>query len=356
MSKALLFASAKTVDNSGSLQHCLALENQLHQNNINITELIIDPLSTPWHSEIEANHFRSGCGPIEATALARDLITSGKSDAVIISGKDLLKTGYDREQRLDLMAVYGKDYPLTAAYNELAEQFIHRHGADAKQFHQLAHHLFENYKCSYRNVISDKLSAEQLPDERWYNHITPLFRGVDCANPLIDFSGRILIGNEKVTQLLDIPVAEQLEITGVGLGYTPGDGKQHIEDIVSYEHLQQAYTDACQQSGIDFAAQFRAGDALLETYTCYPVVPIAFLLASGLVDLLEQVPEFLEQHLITITGGMNLAKGPWNNPALNSLIEMHQQLITSPDHQIGAVHGNGGLGYKQGVAILKKAG
>lgn len=356
MTKALLFSSAKTVNNSGSLQHCLALENQLHQNNINITELIIDPLSTPWHSEIEANHFRSGCGPIEATALARDLITSGKSDAVIISGKDLLKTGYDREQRLDLMAVYGKDYPLTAAYNELAEQFIHRHGADARQFHQLAHHLFENYKCSYRNVISDELSAEQLPDERWYNHITPLFRGVDCANPLIDFSGRILIGNEKVTQLLDIPVSEQLEITGVGLGYTPGDGKQHIEDIVSYEHLQQAYAEACHQAGIDFAAQFRAGDALLETYTCYPVVPIAFLLASGLVDLLEQVPAFLEQHLITITGGMNLAKGPWNNPALNSLIEMHQQLIASPDHQIGAVHGNGGLGYKQGVAILKKPG
>lgn len=354
MPAALIIASAKTVDETGSLDHCLELEHQLERHKARMIELTIDPLSTPWHSQLAPHHYRSGCGPLEALADARHLIIRGEADAIVISGRDMLRTGYQRQERLDLMAIYGADYPLTSAYNELAERFLHRHGADAALFHQLAHHLFENYKCSYRNVVSDQLAPEQLPDERWYSHITPLFRGVDCANPLIDFSGRILISSSAIAEQLTIPSESCVEISGVGLGFLPGDGQQHVEDIVSYDHLKIAYQAACHQAETDFAEQFRQGKALLETYTCYPVVPIAFLLASGLVDLLEQVPVFLEQHLITITGGMNLAKGPWNNPALNSLIEMHQQLIASPEHQIGAVHGNGGLGYKQGVAILKK--
>ena len=351
MTPTLMISAAKVIDDSGSLEHCLQLEHRLQQLGIAITELVIDPLSTPWHSEIKEHHFRSGCAPIEAIAKAKELIGTGQQEAVVISGKDLLRTGYERQERLDLMAVYGPDYPLTTAYNELAERFIHRHDSSAALFQNLAHHLFENYKCSFRHVISDDLAAEQLPDERWYNNITPLFRGVDCANPLIDFTGRVLLCNPDTADQLAIPAEQRVTVEGVGLGFLPGDGQQHVEDIVSYEHLQQAYQSACEQSGINFAEQFRQGNALLETYTCYPVVPIAFLLASGLVDLLEQVPAFLENHRITITGGMNLAKGPWNNPALNSLIEMYHQLRNS-QATIGAVHGNGGLGYKQGVAIL----
>lgn len=355
MSQVYLVAAGKTVDDSGSLEHCLELEHQLHQLGIKPPELVIDPLSTPWLSELEDHHYRSGCGPLEALAEARRMIRESEATAVVISGKDFIRTGYERQERLDLMAIYGEDYPLTKAYNDVAEQFIHRHGSDAEQFHNLAHHLFENYKCTYRNVISDQLPAEQLPDERWYNHITPLFRGVDCANPILDFSGRVLITNAETADQLNIPNNDRLEVAGVGLQFLPGDGKQHIDDIVSYEHLEQAYKAACKDADTDFATEFRNGDALLETYTCYPVVPMAFLLASGMVDMLEQIPEFLEQHLITITGGMNLGKGPWNNPALNSLIEMHHQLCASDKHTFGAIHGNGGLGYKQGVAILKKA-
>lgn len=353
MTPTLIISAAKIVDEHGSLEHCLQLEHQLQQQGVRVTELTVDPLSTPWHSELEENHFRSGCAPIEALAKARELISSDQQQAVVISGKDLLRSGYERQQRLDLMAVYGPDYPLTKAYNELAEQFIHRHGSSAELFQNLAHHLFENYKCSFRNVVSDDLAADLLPDERWYNNITPLFRGVDCANPIIDFTGRVLLCNPEVADQLGIAASDRVAVAGVGLGFLPGDGQQHIDDIVSYEHLQQAYQSACEQSRIDFARQFRDGDALLETYTCYPVVPIAFLLVSGLVDQLEQIPDLLQQHRITITGGMNLAKGPWNNPALNSLIDMYQQLLTA-ETGIGGVHGNGGLGYKQGFAILSR--
>ncbi|WP_417225188.1 hypothetical protein [Amphritea sp.] len=354
MTQALIIASAKTVDNHGSLQHCLAQEAALQQQGHRLTELVIDPLSTPWLSELLPNHYRSGCGPIEALADARQLIITGAADAVVITGKDNLRSGYERQERLDLMAVYGNDYPLTQAYNELAEQFIQRHHSDAEQFRELAEQLFENYKRRFQSLTTEPLATDQLPDERWYKLITPLFRGVDCANPLIDFSGRILITSPTVAQQLNITPAETVEIAAVGLGIVAGDGQPYIDEIARYQHLEQAYQSACQQAQIDFAQQFRDGHALLEVYTCYPVVPMAFLLASGLVDQLTQLPAFLAQHLITITGGMNLAKGPWNNPALNSLIEMHQQLLASPTHSLGAVHGNGGLGYKQGVALLKK--
>ena len=115
MTQALIIAAAKTVDDSGPLKHCLDLEATLHQQGIGVTELVIDPLSTPWHSPLEPHHYRSGCGPIEALADARQLIISGATDAVVISGKDMLRSGYERQQRLDLMAIYGDDYPLTTA-------------------------------------------------------------------------------------------------------------------------------------------------------------------------------------------------------------------------------------------------
>ena len=78
---------------------------------------------------------------------------------------------------------------------------------------------------------------------------------------------------------------------------------------------------------------------------------MAFLISCKLVPSLAQIPEFLTDHLVTITGGMNLARAPWNNPALNGLIEMYHQLNDNPT-QHGLVHGNGGIGYRQGVAIL----
>jgi hypothetical protein len=131
---------------------------------------------------------------------------------------------------------------------------------------------------------------------------------------------------------------------------------------VGYAHLRRAYERACDQAGIDFAARFRAGEALLEAYTCFPPVPLGLLLATGIATgiapgvaigiapdiALEAV---LARREITVTGGMNLAGGPWNNPALHGLIVLLEQLETSVE-RTGLVHGNGGVGGYQGVAIV----
>ena len=252
------------------------------------------------------------------------------------------------------MAVYGDKYPLTELYTELAHNFRQKHDLEESHFIDLAKHLFENYKASYRNALADNFKEHLLPGERWHQPITGLFRGVDCANPLVDFSGRLIITSAEVADKLNIPNKQWLEIKAVGLSRLESDGPEHIEQIAQYTHLQSAYDDACREADVDFPKVFKNGNALLETYTCYPVVPIAFLLISGLVDIAQNIPQFLKEHSITITGGMNLARGAWNNPALNALITMHHRLIEGPE-DIGLIHGNGGLGYRQGVAIVSRS-
>lgn len=353
MSKAFVIAAAKTLDSVGCQKHCLALEERVRDKGLTLQELVIEPLSADWHSPEPENHFRSGCAPIEALARAKQLVEQGV-DAVLISGEDHLKSGYARVERLKKMAVYGEEYPLTEAYNDLASHFMRVHDHEDEHFREIANALFENYKLSYRNALADDFDPALLPDERWYKPITSLFRGVDCANPMVDFSGRMLICSERVADHLDVPVSERIEVCSVGLGRLEGDGRDYIDQIASYSHLKAAYEQCCAEADVDFPHMFRSGNALLETYTCYPVVPMAFLMISGLVDLLEEVPAFLKEHSITITGGMNLARAPWNNPALNGLIAMYSQLIQG-DKAFGMVHGNGGLGYRQGVALLAKA-
>ncbi len=351
MSTALIIAAAKVEDGQGQLNDVLHLEGSLAQLGIQPVQLVIEPLSNDWHAPERPRHFRSGCAPLEALAEAKRLIEAG-AQAVVISGEDHLKTGYERDERLNKMSVYGPDYPLTQAYTELALAFSERHEIDGEQFKVLAEALFENHKVSFRHALAENFSEDMLPGPRWHQPITELFRGVDCANPLVDFSGRLLITNNQVADLLTIDTNKRLVIKAVGLSRLAGDGREYLQEIAGYEHLKQAYQQACQESAIDFAARFREGQALMEAYTCYPVVPMAFLIISGLVDVLDELPDFLAQHSITITGGMNLARGAWNNPALNGLITMYQRMCDGSE-SVGLVHGNGGLGYRQGVAIIE---
>jgi len=350
---AFIISAAKKQDEVGSLEQVLLLESQLLQRGITPKYLVIEPLQTDWHSPEKEHHFRSGCAPIEALATAKKLIENGEV-AVVISGEDHIKTGYSREKRLSKMAVYGQSYPLTQAYTDLAHAFSEYHTITEQQFKAFSSALFENYQISFRNALSDTFTPELLPDLRWHKPITDLFRGIDCANPMVDFSGRLLLTRADIAEQLGVDKSQWLKVKAVGLSRLDGDGKGFLTDISRYEHLQQAYQQACDEANIDFVHLFKGGDALLETYTCYPVVPMAFLLVSGLVDVLEDIPDFLAEHSITITGGMNLAKAAWNNPALNALVLMHHRLCNGQE-KFGLIHGNGGLGYRQGIAIVERA-
>jgi hypothetical protein len=79
-------------------------------------------------------------------------------------------------------------------------------------------------------------------------------------------------------------------------------------------------------------------------------VPIAFLLATGLARDTDDVKRLLRAHPVTISGGLNLGRAPWNNSTLSTLIQA-TEMIRAGTPVIG-VHTNAALGYKQGFAIL----
>jgi len=68
---------------------------------------------------------------------------------------------------------------------------------------------------------------------------------------------------------------------------------------------------------------------------------------------INEIGDFLKHHEITVTGGMNIARAPWNNPALNGLIEVTKQLVRG-NVQYGMVHGNGGIGEAQGITVQER--
>lgn len=213
---AFIISTAKKQDEIGSLDQFLLLESQLLQIGITPKNLVIEPLEADCHSPEKTYHFRSGCAPIEALAEAKKLIENGDA-AVIISGKDQMKTDYSRTERLNKMAVYGENYSLTQAYTDLARTFTKNNNITDKKFKECASALFENYKISFDHTLSDTFTPELLPDLRWYKPITDLFRGVDCANPMEDFSGRLLITGADITEKLGVDRSQWLKVKAVGL-------------------------------------------------------------------------------------------------------------------------------------------
>jgi hypothetical protein len=106
------------------------------------------------------------------------------------------------------------------------------------------------------------------------------------------------------------------------------------------------------EAKLDFRKEFLNKKALLDAYSCYPIVPMGLILRLGLVKKLNEIPKLLETHEVTITGGLNLSKAAWNLTSLNAIIVMRQRLISSNKVQYGLVHGNGSLGNQQGITIL----
>ncbi len=345
----VVVAGACRIDGCGSLAPAVQAVERLDRAGCRVHTLVIDPLSAGWHTPLVPDHFRSGCAPVEALAEACRRLRAGRADAVVIAGDDRLRSEFagDRERRQRLMAVYGEDHPLPELYTRLARAWCTRWGLDDAAFRDLARRLYHN--CA---AVLREQGRYRPPAPQWFEPITGLFRGVDCANPSVDFEGRLVVATAGAAREAGpVPAGRRVLVAGVAVAEAAGDGPDHVDEIAAYDHLARAYRDACDRAGVAFAGRYRAGRALLEAYTCYPVVPLALLLASGIARAPADLPAVLAGHPVTVTGGMNLARAPWNNPALHALVAMAGRLRAG-DAPLGLVHGNGGLGYKQGIALL----
>lgn len=349
--KTLFIAADKIIDGKGSFKKSDKILKLAEKQELEIRTLSIVPLSRPWNSKLAPYEFKSGAAVAAAIAKARRLLQTHKADLVVIEGKDLLKTGYDKKEREEYMKFYeGHNSPLDG-YNELTKKFLEHFKISESHYFQIREELFQNLLRTWKKI--DKNNP--LPHERWYQPLTYYFRGVDCANPNIDYEGRIILCTQNVSNRLKIPLKERTEIIGNASIKLKVDGMASIPHVASYKHLKKAIHKAQEEAKIDFKKLFLKEEALLDVYTCYPVVPMGFLLSLSLIKRSEDFIPFLRKHPITVTGGLNLSRAAWNLTSLNALIDMRTTLQRTKKPRIGLVHGNGSLGNQQGITILKKA-
>lgn len=343
-------ASAKIIDGKGNLEPVLSLENQLRAAGLRIQTYDIAPLSLRWQDPLPENCLRSACSPMQAVDIAKELFENDQADALILQGDDQLKSGYSKEERQKLMQCFPGGRTHFDGYVALAEAFVKEKEITKTQFHEYSDVLFNNYLRTFKSRYPDRPE----PKETWFNFLNDYFRGVDCANPYVDFSGAMVIVSQKAADKCQIPDGSRIRILSSQLKEVGSDSIEQVSRVVKCDHLQAVYRDACKEADVDFTSTFLGGNALLEVYTCYSAVPMAFLLATGMVKDLNELPTFLDRHEITVTAGLNLNRASWNNTTLNNIITMCELLREDRSVQYGGIHGNGSLGYQQGFMILKR--
>ena len=327
-------------DGSGSLDAVERDLARLRTAGAVIERLKIAPLRAGWSPSPQAGPYRDGASA--AFALREACTRLGRGvDAVVVEGDDSLRSGYSREERRRLTAVYG-EVSIPEAYTALARAYARRRGWSEAEFRGLADALLRNHLRR-----ASELGIAAPPPHR-YEPLTTLFRDVDCANPVVDFSGRVVVVTERFARSL------ALRLTGLGTDQLDEDGPDAVDRIVPFEHLRRAFDAATDAFGRErLVDMLLTGDALLELYTCFPIVPLAALLETGLVEDERQLRVLLEELPVTVTAGMNLGRGPWSNAALNGLIAVCEALAESRA-KVGLVQANGGLGYRQGWMLVER--
>jgi hypothetical protein len=347
--KTLIIAGDRILDGQGSHSESEKIITSAKKKDLRIVTLEIVNLAQRWEDKLGPLQFKSGASAMGAIEKAKKLLDSKKADIVVIKGSDFLKTGYERGAREGFMKLYKNKHTAMDGYDKLVPLFLKYHKVSEKEYVGIRNALFENYFRTWKEINPEA----SLPEDRWFQPITKYFRGVDCANPNIDYSGQMILANEKTTDLLKVPKKNRIQILGNAFTKLPVDGFESLPKVAPYLHLKRTIDKAVKEAKIDFKTEFLKGRALLDAYTCYPVVPMGLILRLGLVKKMNEIPELLKWHEVTVTGGLNLGKAAWNLTSLNAIIVMRQKLLSSRKIRIGLVHGNGSLGNQQGITVLK---
>jgi len=346
-----IMAADKIVDGLGNHDETDGVRRMFKRSGVAVSELKIAPLRMPWNEPLPEGYLKGACSPLQAILSFKASLSRNKAQALVLTGMDHLRSDYETSERRKLMEVFEGSRTHLSAYDELAHVFARKNQISKQAFRHMAASLFKNYQRTF-NALNHNAD---MPGEKWFGLISEFFRGVDCANPVVDFSGCVIFASEEAAEQCHIQRKKHIRVAGCTLLESGPDGPEEIRTISEYSHMKAAFEQACLSARLDFRQAFLSGKAALEVYTCYPVVPIAFLLRSGLVGRPSDIPDFLKAHEITITGGLNLAKGPWNNTTLNTLVSMVHRLRSETDEPaIGGIHGNGSLGYQQGFLILSR--
>lgn len=347
--KTLIIAGDRIVDNNGSHTETLNVLTKAEKKKLRVVTLEIVTLAKRWEDKLTTNEFKSGASAMAAIEKGRKLLSAKKADLIVIKGRDFLKSEYDRTAREGFMKLYKNKFTAMDGYDKLVPLFMKSHKISEKEYFSIRDALFENYFRTWKNIHPEA----QLPDDRWFKPLTKYFRGVDCANPNIDYSGQIILSSDKTADLLKIPKNKRTQILGNTFTKLAVDGFESLPKVAPYLHLKKTIDKTLKEAKTDFKTEFLNGRALLDAYTCYPVVPMGLILRLGLVKKISEIPELLKWHEVTVTGGLNLGRAAWNLTSLNALIVMRERILADKKIRFGLVHGNGSLGNQQGITVLK---
>lgn len=340
----------KIVDGQGSLSGFRDLVSRLEASNLKTHHLTSAVLRMGWHGKtVPENCVVSACSPMAAAEIAQDMFTRGEADAVVLNASDHIRSDYTKEERARLMVAFAGGETHLDGYVHVAEHFAKHNDLTIPQFRDIAAALFANYQLTSRRDYPDRPE----PDARWFDLINPYFRGVDCANPYVDFDGGLVFLTEEAADACNVAMRDRVKVMGNRMTELGEDTLAWAPEIAKYDHLADVYRLVCEEAAVDFTDLFIQKQALLEVYTCYPVVPMGFLTASGIAANEQEIPELLQSHEVTLTGGLNLGRAAWNNTTLNNIITMVERLTSGDRPKIGGVHGNGSIGYQQGFMILQ---
>jgi len=304
------------------------------------------------------NYYHSGAGPIHAIADAKAAIQGGLADIVAVFAYEPLyinKKTYGKDAVNQAMDDVFRGKSLIYLYNCLGEQMCKVLGISQDRFRELADALYDNH-CRVYEKLHGEGSARRERGKSLAALGGGLFRMTDVANPNIDFAGGVILGSGKAAselRTLEKPVivkaAEREMVRG---------GEDRVPELVGsqeniFPHLRRVFRRIETKAGISLPEEAGKANLLLNAYTCYPPIPLAFLLAGGFVKTAEEIPGFLREHDLTVNGGMSLARAAFNNPALTALIEICQKLQGSAE-KYGIVHGNGGMGEQHGLALVER--
>ncbi|MBT3703371.1 MAG: hypothetical protein HOG12_17720, partial [Alphaproteobacteria bacterium] len=348
-----IVAADSVVDGAGDLSSTDAARKQLKDKNYRVAEYEISSSTDGWQTDLPPHRLRCACAPLVAFNQARQRMAEGEIDAVVIQGREHMKSDFQgrKDERNRLMKIYGEGKcGILDGYEKLAQAFITHRDISADDFRRTSEYIFENH---WRVWQTQNPNAPR-PADAWFNPVTPLFRGVDCANPSVDYDGCLVIVSDEVLQKTDFGLKSYSQIAACDVQQLCPDGPEFVKEIVSYDHMATSFNIACAEANVDFKSVFRNNQALLDIYSCYSVVPMGFLMATGFVENFAGIPAFAEEFPLTITGGLNLAKAPWNNTTVQTLASMFHALKSDQAPDIGGVHSIGALGYLQGFTILRE--
>ncbi len=232
LSSNLILAANSIIDGKGTISSTNNVRERLLETKAKVQEFKISSIKDGWGTPLPKNTVRGACSSISVMIESQRLFEKREVDAVIISGKDHIRSDFrnNKEERDQLMKVYEGKYSFLEAYNQLAHEFLRYWKIQPEEFRSLAAALFENHF----GVLKNSNPTVEPPDKKWFEPVTDLFRGVDCANPNVDFEGCLIFGTTEIAKRCGIDPKDCVQIVGCNLKQVGEDSLSSIPKIVNW--------------------------------------------------------------------------------------------------------------------------